>query len=204
MQVTGSILIRGMQDVMEFDALTVFDPPVRVLFWRPSRNTICTHRCPLLDATLGITPTRSICVDLLHSLYLGPLLAWAKHVIWLLLDNRAWGEYETTGHEQFLVAVQQFRTELFQWYDTLAVHHPGLELTRVSDMRPSMLRKNDVPRIKNKAQETYGLVWFLLDATRLHGAVLGDQQVVVLESVRALLRCIEIMKNAGSNLTQSE
>ena len=195
---------RGMQDVMEFDALTAFDPPVRVLFWRPSRNTICTHRCPLLDATLGITPTRSICVDLLHSLYLGPLLAWAKHVIWLLLDNRAWGEYETTGHEQFLVAVQQFRTELFQWYDTLAVHHPGLELTRVSDMRPSMLRKNDAPRLKTKAQETYGLVWFLLDATRLHGAVLGDQQEVVLESGRAVLRCVEIMKNAGSNLTQSE
>ena len=45
--------------------------PAWAVFWRRSMDTICLHRSPLWDEAIGITPTWSIALDLLHTLYLG-------------------------------------------------------------------------------------------------------------------------------------
>ena len=46
--------------------------PAQLIFWRSSNETIARHRCPLLCAEeLGLTPTRALTVDALHTASLG-------------------------------------------------------------------------------------------------------------------------------------
>ena len=47
----------SLPDVADFEGLAL---PARVLFWRPEEEPVCQHRCPLFDASIGITPNRSI------------------------------------------------------------------------------------------------------------------------------------------------
>ena len=72
-------------DVQGFDDLVDF--PVQVLFWRCSEQTACLRRCPFWDADIGITPSIVICIDMLHTLYLGSIHTWCKTVLWLMLLN---------------------------------------------------------------------------------------------------------------------
>jgi len=73
-----------LMDVADFGT-NIREFPTTVLFWRPLMNSICTHRCPLFDAALGITPKRSIALDLLHTLHLGVMLVWCNIALGMLL-----------------------------------------------------------------------------------------------------------------------
>ena len=42
----------AMRDTRHFDTLEIFDPPVRILFWRRSMERSTRHRCPLFDGHL--------------------------------------------------------------------------------------------------------------------------------------------------------
>ena len=42
--------------------------PSTVVFWRLANETICKHRCPLWDDAIGLSPRRTIALDLLYSL----------------------------------------------------------------------------------------------------------------------------------------
>eukprot|EP00969_Alexandrium_andersonii_P050824 2233455-Alexandrium_andersonii.AAC.1 len=74
--------------------------PCQVLFWRPSRETLVRHRCPLWDATIGLTPSRVLAVDMLHTYYLGSLQVWGACAIWALLLSGVWGAFEPTAEER--------------------------------------------------------------------------------------------------------
>ena len=67
----------------QFNSLTEF--PRTVLFWRPSEQTLCLHHCPLFDPLLGLSPTRSIALDTLHTLNLGVMNSLCKEVVWFFL-----------------------------------------------------------------------------------------------------------------------
>lgn len=139
-----------------FDDLVSF--PVPLLFWRCTENTLTTHRSPLLDERLGIGVVRSSALDLLHTLYLGPMQVWAQHVLWALLKSPIWGEFRQRAVEQ---SVACMRTELMNFYaQWRSSFRPPL--TECSDMNPKMLGTAANPHLKSKAAETYGLVWFCL------------------------------------------
>eukprot|EP00969_Alexandrium_andersonii_P047041 2063811-Alexandrium_andersonii.AAC.1 len=63
-----------LQDVAAFDQMINF--PTEVVFWRASRMSLAHHRSNIWDEDIGITPTNTICLDLLRTLYLGPMMSW--------------------------------------------------------------------------------------------------------------------------------
>ena len=65
--------------------------PLHLVCWRRSEETLCTHRCPLWDIDIGITPSKTIAIDLMHTLHLGVMQEYAKEAVWLLLLSPVWG-----------------------------------------------------------------------------------------------------------------
>ena len=146
----------SLLDVADFDAIAVF--PVRNTFWRPARDTLVTHRCPLWNSSTGLTST-CISVDLLHTVYLGPCQTWGGVAIWALLKSGVWGAAESTEAEQVKMALAFMRAELFAFY------RRNQDVTRVARLTPKMIGAADHARLKTKGAETYGIL-LVLSCTR--------------------------------------
>jgi hypothetical protein len=110
-----------LQDVGLFESMAL---PARVLFWRQLAESICRHRCLLLDPNIGITAARSLALDLLPTLHAGPWLAVSRHSLWLLIDAGIWGALETTDHERISTVVFALRGELMAFYSDLGAQRP--------------------------------------------------------------------------------
>jgi hypothetical protein len=191
----------ALADVGRFEDLCPEDgDSVEVTFWRRSEETICMHRVPLWDEQLCITPSRVLCMDLLHTLYLGVMLGFCRHMVWRLLTAGVWGSFESNEGEAFKVAVMCFRHELFQWYEARARAHRDECLTRVADFVPSMLGSKGKKALKTKAAETYGILLFLADMVRKYASAFGTDQRRLAEACDRLLRCVEICRSNGVNL----
>lgn len=190
----------AMPDVAQFEHLSAF--PVTVVFWRRSRESLCTRRCPLWDERLGITPDKVLAIDLLHTMYLGCLQEWAKCAAWALLKANYWGALGS-DREKFQINVLSLRTHLKQWYKKWAAAKPDQPLTQLADLRPKMLGTSQSPKLAMKGLETYGFALFLEDVLR--GCVAADEHVVpfarpLLRSGQCLLRYISVLKENGKVL----
>jgi len=179
----------NLLDVGDFDALSDF--PVYALFWRSALNSICTRRCPLFDDTLGITPVRTICFDLLHTLFLGVMLVWANIVMARMFPVMMWGEHEQTAEEKLKVAVLMLRRELFQWYHSL------------SDLSQKMVGSMADPSLKLKAMETFGFVMFLHDLVAKYHVLFGDSAAMIMASGNALIEYVHLLKGHGPRLSEN-
>ena len=80
-----------LPDVAHFERMVVPATGAMVLFWRRSRESLARRRCPLFSKAIGILPMLTIVFDLLHTLYLGPVLVFVKRAIWTLLSCGSWG-----------------------------------------------------------------------------------------------------------------
>lgn len=127
----------SLPDVGDFEHISVF--PARVQFWRPSQASIVHHRCPLWQPEFGLTPARSIAIDLLHSYYLGPLQVWARESFWMLLECGIWKSAGHTDKENMVMAVSVLQRELFSFYAEAATTNPGEDLSRLAALTPKML-----------------------------------------------------------------
>ena len=76
-------------NVHDFLTLSHYPEGLEVVFWRPIHETLARHRNPLFDEQIGVTPTRSLTVDLLHALYLGVMNAFMVCLTWFVLENNA-------------------------------------------------------------------------------------------------------------------
>lgn len=151
-----------LADVADFERITSF--PARVLFWRRSRESLCTRRCPLFDEQCGVSIVRSVALDVLHTLHLGVMLSWCKLAMWALIDAGVWGAFEPTEVEKFQVSVLAMNVELTRWYRTRARERPDEELTRCPPLHHKMLGTPNNRNLKAKAAQTWGLLLFLLDS----------------------------------------
>ena len=182
-----------------FDSIAVF--PFPVVFWRPVNATLCTHRCPLMDESLGITPCRSICFDLLHTLYLGPMQTWCRLAIWKLILNGVWGAARAPSAEQIILSILAMRAELFSWYKARHAAYPDENLTRVSDMTPKMIGTPNDPLMKTKAMETYGFLLFLIDMLAKYGGDVGNDAVKLQEAGQLIVRYLAILRSSPINMS---
>ena len=80
----------ALPDVGQLERLDLRNRP-RIVFWRPSRETLAKHKNPLFCARIGLTVQRSLAPDTLHTLYLGVFLAFCRMVVWRLILAGAWG-----------------------------------------------------------------------------------------------------------------
>jgi hypothetical protein len=178
--------------------------PFEVVFWRQSRDSLARNRNPLFDATIGIAPVRSLTVDTLHCLYLGVFLAFARHVVWLLVLGGAWGDKPTID-ETIESAVIAIRMELVAWYKRRARNHPAELLTRVAKFRRKTIGDRSDKKLRTKGAETWGFMLFLLDMLGTRGGSIGPAVAAnLLRAGRALEAMVVTWSAAGPNLSPEE
>jgi hypothetical protein len=188
-----------LPDVGMFEQLIL---PVTVLFWRVSQETLCNHRCPLFSDRIGVNPCDTISLDLLHTLYLGPLLLWSRKVIWLFLLSLVWARHENTMDGRIKTNLKCFKAELVAWYEAWDREHrsEGTFATRLCEMTSKMLGTPNSPRLKIKAMECYFLMLFMLDLLVKNRAHVGDHYDAFVTSGTAVKDYLALLKASPMNL----
>ena len=187
-------------DLPDVGKLETVGLPTRICFWRSSSESACTHRCPLFSDELGITPSRTICIDLLHTLFLGPMLCWCKFVLWELLSANVWPCAQRTEAERIKVGMLLVVQELKAFYRSFDAAHPGHPASRIGRLTVKMVGTKDDRKLKLKAMETYGFLHYLVHKVRLCHERLGAMGPRVLESGEILIRYVEEVKVAPANI----
>ena len=178
--------------------------PVQVLFWRPGSQTICLRRCPLFCKELGITPTRTLALDQMHTLYLGVANVVARHILWDLLKSGIWNAGGQSEVERLQIAVLSLQGELMYWYSQRARQFPTEGLTRMTALTHKMLGTAAKPKLKAKAAESWGVMLFSRAMLEKYASRLGPQHARLAEAVGCIERVVSVMKAAGMNMTPAE
>ena len=132
------------------------------------------HRNPLFSRELGVTPSRSLVVELLHAVFRGVLLIWCRVAVWALIVGGVCG-HSGGGGENIIAVVLVLRSRLMQFYPQQEKLNQEV-LTRVADLTPSMLGSVNNPTLKTKGAEKWGLVLFLIAELRTHHARLPNAE----------------------------
>ena len=177
-----------------------FSTPRRVLFWRCSAQNLARHRNPLFDQELGLTPHRSLTVDLLHALFLGVMLAHCKLVVWFLIGAGQWGLVGTL-QEQFLHAVVAMRQSLQSFLTAYRISSRAAgetgELTKVR-LKPSVLGSQTEPNLKTKGAETWTMCLFLADTLAKSHGRFGPEGKRLNDATAALVALVKGFKAADT------
>eukprot|EP00959_Pyramimonas_sp_CCMP1952_P044734 934540-Pyramimonas_sp.AAC.1 len=123
-------------DVGKDESLAAF--PCRVVFWRCSRESPCMFRCPLWSPAFGITPMRCVAVDVLHSLYLGPMPEWSSMATWKLFDGNVHGGRHECAEEYRIAAVALVKSDIFNGHGEQERRDQTVRFTRLSNITPKM------------------------------------------------------------------
>jgi hypothetical protein len=192
----------GLLDIgSAFDSLDC-STPQRVLFWRPSLEYLTRHRNPLFDMELGITPQRSLTVDLLHCIYLGVLLGYCKLVVWHLLLAGKWGRLSTLV-ETVQYAALRLKHDLETWYSSRHQLDRTEKLTRAHVTAAKVGSSSD-PKLRLKGAETYGVFLYLVDVLGADGARWGPEGLRYLEAGASMKRCLEIMAASRPKVSDAD
>ena len=160
--------------------------PVRVIFWRPSSETLARHRNPIFDAALGITPRRCINGDTLHCIYLGVILVFCRHVIcFFFLTSGIFARFGTSD-EVLAVAISRIGHALNVWYRNRRSAFPAETLTEVHDITRKMVGDPSDRKMKTKGAESWGMLLFLNDQLATHIDKLGAGGARLLNAGRSL------------------
>ena len=189
---------RHLPDVALFDSCSSF--PMPVVFWRTSAETLTRHRNPLFAEHLGITPERCLTVDALHCLYLGVMLVFCRHVIWLMITSYVWGR-SGTMEETIETAVLVCRHELRGFYKQYREQHHEKPLTMVTNFTKKMIGDHSDQKLKTKAAQTWGVLLFLVDRLQRHPEQLGESGRSLLKAGQCLVQIVGIWDVGGQNLT---
>jgi hypothetical protein len=181
-----------LPNVGNFEELQV---PAKVMFWRRSAETLCRHRNPMMDASLGLEPEDAITVDTLHALYLGVMNTFCSVAIWVILDGCVYAS--TSGEEGTKLALLGLRASLLEWYKQRHAKYPSENLTRVADFTPSMAGTRGDPKCKTKGAETWGMCLFLLDELRKFGDRLGGEWIRLLAAGESLEAMVLAWRQCG-------
>jgi hypothetical protein len=176
-----------LPDVGDLHLIQTF--PANITFWRRSNQTLTNHRNPLFDRELGVTPRRSLTVDLLHAVFLGILNVWGRIAIWKLLMCGCYGAHGTQT-ETLRAGVLVLRSLLMTWYPEHQSEHND-DLTRVADLTVKMVGKQDDPKLKTKGAETWGISLFLIEQLRHFSHMLGsdgDRILIAGEMLEQIVR----------------
>ena len=186
-----------LPDVGKFDDMVIPPGGKMVLFWRLTNETICLRRCPLFDRPsgmkIGITPRRSLAVEIMHTIFLGPMQNLCQHIMWKILMSGHWGAFAPTEVERIRVACRMMRHELFRFYERhyQATHE---ELTRLSDLTVKMIGTYHDQKLKLKAAETWGFLHFMIDSLSTHDGILGDDHDLLLVVADMMRDYVLVMK----------
>ena len=193
-----------LPDVGKFDDMIIPDGGKAVLFWRVGNETICLRRCPLFDRPssmiIGLTPKRCLAIDIMHTLYLGPMQNLCMHIMWKILMSGLWGSFGPTEHERIRIACRMMRHQLFRFYERYQRDHPDKPLTRLSDLTTKMIGKYNDQKLKMKAMEIWGFLLFLISILEDHDGILGDEHDHLLLAAYQIQAYVEWIKDKPCQL----
>jgi hypothetical protein len=143
------------------DVFRLRDFPLCLKFWRPSCEYITRHRNPLFDASLGITPQRSLTACVLHVLFLGLMLRLCRIILWMIILSGVLAQSSSVD-ELVNISAIALQNMMLNWYQCRHDKNPSEGLTRLH-LRESKLGSRSDQKLKAKGAETWGLLLFLLD-----------------------------------------
>ena len=118
----------SLQDPHEFRRTQT---PFTCVLWRPSLGPdrqlldAIAHACPIFDEDTGVS-IGNICVDALHTLYMGPVHRFCSAVLWRILLNNPWKVRARTIDQRLLVGVARLRDDLMKWQRDNVPHNERL------------------------------------------------------------------------------
>lgn len=183
----------GMLDVATFDTLDRF--PANVKFWRRNAETRVSFRNPLWDkAGLGLS-VENLAVDILHTVYLGPALAFVSFCLWYFIDSDLWGLGQGQSRDtRWQVNVQHLRNLLRSYYSRCRRAEPDRSITELEDLTLNMMGAKKGALANFKAAETKHIVpWvveLLRSAPNIPGA-LRSNLVGAGQAMLALINCVD-------------
>ena len=92
-------------------------------------------------------PMRVLCIDVLHTLYLGPMQRWCWNVLWRLMRAGIWGAFEATEEERMKVCILAVHAALRRWYKQMYRQSKRTTLTRISGLTLKMVGTPDKCKI---------------------------------------------------------
>ena len=99
-------------DVFTFEE----NAPTTAIFWRVSAETLARHRNPIWCLETGLDPSLHLCVDSLHTLYLGPMKQYCEVAVWVVFDSGILGVgVQSTDDEILEMSVVLLRVKLMHW-----------------------------------------------------------------------------------------
>ena len=186
-----------LRDVSKFEAM---EPPFSALFWRPSNETICKHRCPLFNIP-GVS-LNTLAPDALHTLYLGVYKSVCIAIFWSIILSDAL-EVGLTAEVRFEHTVMRIRHELWTWYKVKRRERPGEKFYELSDFTPNMLGTATHRCLSTKAAETGTLLEFARDLAHRLVHRLGETGPHLVRAANALVEMRDIMRFSSRCLTSA-
>ena len=129
----------------------------------------------MINASLGITPTRSLTVDAVHRVFLGIIQNFCRHVVQEMLKGGALGEQRTVD-ETVASGILFCSSELRMGYVRKHAADPTERLTRIQRLSQMHLGTVAEPTCETKVAQSWGFFLFLVDALteRLASAFAGS------------------------------
>ena len=102
-----------------------------------SQETKAKHRNVLFRDDLGIS-VRTVCIDTLHTLYLGPVHDWISRVLWDVARENAYKVAGVGVTQTLPETCFRLRNDLQNFYKTYKRANPREDIIEMVDITPSM------------------------------------------------------------------
>ena len=180
-----------------FDELAGGPYPVRVLFWRRSKETSARHRCPIMRVP-GMTMLHLL-VDTLHCMFLGVVPRYIEASLWMCITCNVWNAVSSNQATRDELCIQGCRAELFQWYKLARSTGQGSDITELGDLTPGMLGTRQSWNFTPKGAESMCLIPFVVNILQKYKEKLPVADVdALLKSGIALRDLVGLMKRSPS------
>ena len=166
--------------------------PARVLFWRPSAETLARHKNPLFNDAIGFTPYRCVGVDWLHTLSLGIFQTWCSATLHELFRVDAWQTLSANEAARVRMSTQRLSAELELW---TAAQGDNRNLTKIRPLQQDDFGTHLHPKFPLKGGETNTFLEFMVSVAlpRSQGP-LGELGGPLLRAGRDLLRILSLIR----------
>ena len=180
------------------------DFPLRgIVFWRPSRESLCRHRCPLFDPAIGITPRRCLTKDSLHVLFLGVMHTLCKVTVWELLASRTFSAVGTQG-ERVAASIEWLDQDLDRFYKRHRAANPTEELTRITAFTSEIVGSPDDRKFTGKGAQTWGFMLYLNDLFGRLGPRLPTESHCLFLAGKELLEIVRIWHRSPACVSRAD
>ena len=182
-----------LRNIASFDTLAMF--PVTVSFWRRSTETLARHRCPLTMADIGVSISRCLTLDSLHTLAFGVYGYFCGDVVQKLFSADFWNVGDTSHVARRQLSTLRLRGDLFAWCSDQKCGG-NKHIHAVADLTAEMFGTKDSPSCKLQGAATNTHLQFIVELLQTNaGRVEHGADLVRIGP--ALLKMHFIPKNVG-------